>query len=128
MSYAGAPYQPEFRVAAPHQARERRDFNSRPSNGDVKPCVMCGSASEFSERFRFEGRIVPAWVCDSAACLPEIVRRSGRSDIAASHQLRQRASRAQAKARWTVMKSKAAVARVEKRLKERAQSKTQKRR
>jgi hypothetical protein len=48
--------------------RKERRGPARPRNGDARPCASCGRRSEFSERYRLEGELVPAWVCDSAAC------------------------------------------------------------
>jgi hypothetical protein len=58
------------------RALERRR-PGRPQNGDVKPCPQCRRQSfEFSDRYRFEGTVVPAWVCDAAGCQHrEAVRR-----------------------------------------------------
>ena len=66
---------PRSNLAAQSTVRpERRDVGRRPRNGDVKPCPSCGATSEFNERYRLEGRVVPAWLCDRAACAPKPVR------------------------------------------------------
>jgi hypothetical protein len=52
---------------------ERRATN-RPSNGTTRQCPRCHTHQmDFNERYRLPNwngklRIVPAWVCDSAAC------------------------------------------------------------
>lgn len=48
-------------------ARDRRGV-ARPRNGDTRSCVRCGGRAEFSERYRIEGHLVPAWVCDTPGC------------------------------------------------------------
>ena len=63
-----------IRVSVPN----RRHAN-RPHSGDTRRCPKCDNTSEFNERYRFDGRALPAWVCDRAACgYREFVRREQR--------------------------------------------------
>jgi hypothetical protein len=51
-----------------HERPERRASN-RPAHGDRLPCPHCGTGTiEFNERFRFDGAMSPAWVCDNPRC------------------------------------------------------------
>jgi hypothetical protein len=61
-------------IQNPSRVADRRGTH-RPRNGDTKPCAHCGATVEFSERYRFEGDVVPAWVCESPKCRArELVR------------------------------------------------------
>ena len=61
--------------------RGERRHAGRPQNGDTRACPKCGSTSEFSERYRFAGEVVPAWVCENPACREPVTVRSPGSAI-----------------------------------------------
>jgi len=90
--------------------RQERRQVGRPQNGDRRPCRKCGAPPEFSERYRFGGEVVPAWVCDSPACRDrDIVRRTG-AQIANESRKRIRAANAlRANVSRTMMRSRARV-------------------
>jgi hypothetical protein len=98
------------------KSHDRRGVG-RPRNGDTKPCPLCGKAScEFNDHFRFEGAIVPAWVCDAPQCqYREVVRQGARSTVADSIDAIRGSRNVQARARRTIMKSLACTARSRKR-------------
>jgi hypothetical protein len=75
----------EFRLDMRARSQERRRVG-RPSNGDTKSCPRCGATGcEFSERYRFDGRVIPAWVCGAARCRHrESVRREDATGLASS--------------------------------------------
>ena len=80
----------------------------RPRNGDSKTCVKCWGTLEFNERYRFEGQIVPAWVCDNASCrVREVVRATAETPIDASRRLLRQSSQVQASAKRTMLKARA---------------------
>jgi len=90
---------------------ERRQ-PGRPQNGDIRACPNCGAASEFSERYRFAGEVVPAWVCDSPACREhDIVRRPGTSISNASRKLIRASKKLRADVSRTMMRARARVER-----------------
>jgi len=98
-------------AADPYHHRERRVVADRPRNGDTKPCCTCGGRSEFNERYRFDGMVVPSWLCDGPKCLREIVRRPTISAVEVSWQTLRSARELDAKARRTTMKARAKVER-----------------
>ncbi len=79
----------------------------RPRNGDLKVCSNCGALLEFNERYRSEGHVVPAWICDNASCKrQEVVRVEGSGRIEElRHHLRTSVD-VQAHARRTMLKSR----------------------
>jgi hypothetical protein len=94
--------------------RGERRHPDRPQNGDTRPCPRCGRTSEFSERYRFAGEAVPAWVCDTPACREQMIVRSPRTPIKVqSRGLIQDFKNIRASARRTMMRSRARVERAE---------------
>lgn len=96
--------------------RERRHAR-RPQNGDMRACEECGKTAEFSERYRFEGEVVPAWVCENPACRDQvIVRRPGSPIKVESRKLIHGSKETRARATRTMMRSRARVDRAQKAL------------
>jgi hypothetical protein len=102
---------PQMGQARRSLERLNRRGADRPQNGDVRRCPHCGvGIVEFNERFRFNGKMVPAWMCDNPGCSVRQApaRRAdppiGASLVKASKQVRAQALR-------TIMKSKARIAR-----------------
>ena len=89
--------------------RQERRSGTRPANGDVRACPNCGQPTcEFSERFRFDGTVVPAWVCGVPPCrYREVVRHTSVTVVAASGMLRRAAMQVQARAKRTMLKARA---------------------
>jgi hypothetical protein len=89
-------------------------------------CPNCGKATcEFNDRYRFEGSIVPAWICDAPQCRHrEIVRQTKMSATAESRQAIAASKDIQAAARRTIMKSAARNDRSKKRLAKSAKATT----
>jgi hypothetical protein len=114
---------------SPGRRRERR-HSRRPRNGDTRPCAKCGSTSEFSERYRFGGEVVPAWVCENAVCREQIIVRQpgvpikvgSRKLIHGSKDVRARATRAMMRSRARVERAQKAIDRSTK-LQERTKAK-----
>src|SRR3954463_11991120 len=102
------------------RARERRR-PGRPQNGDVKPCPRCGADSfEFSDRYRFEGAVVAAWVCDAPGCKHrQIVRGQPKNLIAESREVQARARRAMMKSRAKQERAEIQIANTERRVRKR---------
>ena len=97
---------------------ERRRVD-RPRNGDLKVCSSCGAVLEFNERYRCDGQIVPAWIGDNASCKrQEVVRAAGLGPLQASRQHLRRSAQVQAKAKRTMLKSRARDANSRKRVAE----------
>ena len=99
--------------SSPARRRERR-HGVRPQNGDVRRCPECGGRSEFSERYRFDGAVVPAWVCDSPACAHRVIARKRPGSRVLSAELIQASKEIRATANRAMMRSRARVERVEK--------------
>jgi hypothetical protein len=103
----------------PARPRERRRLG-RPQNGDVKPCPQCANGSiEFSDRYRFEGAVVAAWVCDGPHCrYREVVRRTvpPPDPIAESREVQAHAKRTMMKSRDKQKRSAARIAKSEQRI------------
>ena len=79
----------------------------RPRNGDVRVCSACGALLEFSERYRSEGHLVPAWICDNASCRrQEVVRADGLDPVDQSRPDLRSAGPVQAHAKGTMLKSR----------------------
>jgi len=95
-------------MAAPrvNSSAERRRVG-RPRNGDVKPCTNCRGLLEFNERYRFEGHVVPAWLCDNATCRSrELVRLAAMRAVAGSRRLPRESSQVQPGAKRTMLKAR----------------------
>jgi hypothetical protein len=105
------------------RSHDRRGVG-RPRNGDTKPCPKCGKATcEFNDRYRFEGSIVPAWICDAPQCrYRDIVRAPSGTDKSDSRQMIAASKQVQAAARRAIMKSAARTDRARKRLDKRAKA------
>jgi hypothetical protein len=88
------------------RSQERR-HQGRPQNGDSKHCPKCHALSlEFNDHYRFEGVIVPAWVCDAPPCrYRELVRHSDAA-FHSRHLIRE-SKETQARAKRRMMKSRA---------------------
>ena len=107
-------------MSAPREDRiaERRRAG-RPRNGDVRVCSGCGALLEFNERYRFEGQLVPAWICDNASCRrQEVVRADGLDPVDESRQHLRTAAQVQAHAKRTMLKSRSREERALKRVAE----------
>ena len=69
-------------------------------------CSACGALLEFNERYRSEGHLVPAWICDNASCRrQEVVRADGSDSVDESRQ-DLRTVQVQAHAKRTMLKSR----------------------
>ena len=90
------------------RSHDRRGVG-RPQNGDTRLCAKCGTATcEFNDHYRFEGHIVPAWICDAPQCrFREVVRRSGTSAVEDSRKALRDSREVRAQARRRMMKSSA---------------------
>ena len=70
-------------------------------------CSACGALLEFNERYRSEGHLVPAWICDNASCRrQEIVRGEGLDPFDESRHHLRTAVQVQAHAKRTMLKSR----------------------
>ena len=99
----------------PSRRRGERRHARRTKNGDVRPCPKCGGPSEFNERYRPDGKAVPAWLCDLPSCGHlEIVRASSVSVTAESRNVLKASRELAAKARRLEMRNRAQIDRCEK--------------
>jgi len=70
-------------------------------------CSACGALLEFNERYRSDGHLVPAWICDNAGCRrQEVVRADGLGPVDESRQHLRTAVQVQAHAKRTMLKSR----------------------
>ena len=100
-----------------HFARGQRDrrHSDRPRNGDTRTCPKCGSASEFSERYRLAGTVIPAWLCDNPKCRAQDIVRIPKSPLKIeSCELVRDSKNLRAKASRTLMRARARVEHAEK--------------
>lgn len=94
-------------MAAPrvNRSAERRRVG-RPRNGDLRPCEKCGGVLEFNERYRAEGHVVPAWICDNASCRSRELVRLEAMAVDALRRLIRESSQVQASAKRTMLKAR----------------------
>ena len=87
-------------------SHERR-HDPRPHHGEHRKCRTCAGSSSFDERFRFEGELMPAWVCTNPECPRTIVRRvTSPPPTTESRDATRSAREVQARAKRTMMKSR----------------------
>jgi hypothetical protein len=70
-------------------------------------CAGCGALLEFNERYRSDGHVVPAWICDNASCRrQEVVRAEGSTPVEELRQHLRTSVDVQAHAKRTMLKSR----------------------
>jgi hypothetical protein len=105
--------QPVFPLLTMGQPRRiERRASTRPVNGETALCPHCGATLEFSERFRFDGRMTPAWVCENPACP---VKHSPARAAARPQTVGETSRQVSAHALRTLMKADARIARMKQR-------------